>query len=132
MVAARAMKREVEVGREDTKQVEEADQGALPLTLSPPMALYLQVRPYSLRLEPDETGRPWRSGTGSRGNSHGGSSVLDTGAHYWVRFNPEPRNHRNIAHFSPLIMSDNPSFVLRGIYDVIFDERPIPDSASVP
>ena len=32
---------------------------------------------------------------------------------------------------SVLIMSDNPSFVLRGIEDVVYEDRPIPDSASI-
>ena len=32
---------------------------------------------------------------------------------------------------SLLIMSDNPSFVLRGIEDVVYEDRPIPDSASI-
>lgn len=38
----------------------------------------------------------------------------------------------NTALFSPLIMSDNPSFVLRGINDVFYEDRPIPDSALAP
>ena len=50
----------------------------------------------------------------------------------WARFNPEARNHHNIALLSPLIMTDNPSFVLRGIDDVVYEERAIPDSASAP
>lgn len=44
---------------------------------------------------------------------------------------PQLQIHRECSTLSPFIMSDNPSFVLRGIEDVVYEVRSIPDGSSI-
>jgi len=50
--------------------------------------------------------------------------------HCWGYLSRNSKLTVSTAFYSPLIMSDNPSFVLRGIEDVFYEDRPIPSSAS--
>jgi hypothetical protein len=100
--------------------MEGAEQGVPPLTFPSPAAFIPAIKTLFAKIR-DRPG-------GERGRSIQRGDIRGSPIIFWVIRAGTPVS---LVVLAPLMMPDNPSFVLRGIEDVVYEDRPIPDSALI-